>query len=1421
MKEKVTKKKISPIENANLFNRLFFWWTIKLFRKGAKHGLTMEDIWHPLKADESEKLADELEKAWDQQIKLCEERKSSLTDSKDATSIKPSLARAILKVFWFRNFMIALIIMFEIVVLRNVKPILLNFIINYFDMGDKSSTAQNEVLIHTTGLVVITFVATFIMHHAGLESQRNGMKIRIACCSLIYRKSLKLSKASLDKTAAGQVVNLLSNDVNRFDFLPLYINFSWLTPIQIVVVGIIMWQSIGVYTLVALGSLMIMTIPLQSYLSKISGYLRELIAKLTDRRIQLMSELIAGIQVVKMYAWEIPFNKIVSQTRREEIKKILLSSNIRGFYTSLFVITERSTLFLTIVSFTAAGNPISAGVVFQLFSYFNLLQLVMAICLPLAIMIFGEALVSIRRIEDFLSLDEIDKTSIESKTTVESVETNLSNPNVDYVTNKKSNPVHIELHRVSANWILGQLPPTLNEISLKIKGGELYSLVGPVGAGKSSILNLLLQELPVGAGAVRLYQNTEKNFDLQSKRGFFTDDSGIKISYASQDPWLFTGTVKENILFGQTYDSARYQEVTKVCSLLHDFKQFPNGDMTIVGERGASLSGGQRARINLARAVYRDADIYLLDDPLSAVDTRVSRRLFKDCISEYLKGKTRILATHQIHHLKEADVIIVIDRGTIKAQGSYDNLTRTSTNFNDLLNRLKEDEKPTDTNNIENLPQRDTVEKEMSPEKNFFRRRSSTGISRSSVKSLNSYQFTSYDETVAVSHETLESESKETGRLSIQVYYRYFRAGGSIFSLICFGIIYLMSQAATSGADYWLSYWTSLESIKVCLNNSLETCKFTKSQYETMVNTPLFTSLSLLDENGYLRTENAIYIYTVCIITCIVFVIWRSLFLMKICMNASQRLHDHMFYNIIQATMYFFNVNPSGRILNRFSKDVGAMDELLPRTMLEAAQILSIMVGILLLIIIVNVWMIIPILIIGCLFYVCLHYYLYTAQDIKRLEGIAKSPVFTHVATTLNGLTTIRSSGSDIEVMLKKQFDDFQDNHTGAWYLFIATGAAFGFILDLIACAFISCVCYSFILIGSDNVFGASVGLAISQSLILTGMVQYGVRQSTEVQSQMTSVERIIQYTDLPKEEPGDPQSTPKNWPSKGRIEFKNVFLHYKKDDLPVLKDINITIEPGWKIGVAGRTGAGKSSLISALFRLVDDGLLGQILIDDVDTKKIALCDLRSSISIIPQEPVLFSETLRYNLDPFGKYSDTVIWDALREVELSDLILDQKVTEGGTNFSVGQRQLICLARALLRDNKILVLDEATANIDTRTDSLIQRAIRSKFTGCTVITIAHRLNTIIDSDRVLVLDTGRVMEFDSPYELIFNKQESLFKQMIEQTGVAMSEKLYREAALYHHQKNICTQSFSNIDKEMNGITDDNHKNCDDTIDSTRL
>ncbi|XP_053982950.1 ATP-binding cassette sub-family C member 4-like [Hylaeus volcanicus] len=1394
MEPKEVYTKQNPNENANPISRLFFGWTVNLFRKGASKNLVITDLYHPLKADESNRLGDRLTESWKLELtKLTKEKQTSNDniDEKPKKKDVPRLERALLRAFWKEYFFVGLVSFFQHAVFAAIQPIIQSKIISYFRIDENAaSITKGEAEIYGGCLVVCIMIVIFLLHHADLMSQRVGMKLRIAVSALVYRKVLRLSKRALTQTTSGQIVNFLSNDVSRFEELCYYLNFVWITPFQIMIIGTIMGLRIGISSLVGIGALVAMAVPVHTICVRLSRILREKIATLTDTRVQLMNELVTGIEVIKMYAWEKPFATILAIIRANGINVIRLAAFVRAVYLSIVVFANRTALFLTLVTYVLTGNKILPETTFMLATYFEMLQLTVTYFFPQALIIATETMVSIRRIQHFLLLDEqsseeslaalVSETNGVSKFTpgkknkqiVESVKmTNgyqtKTSSDIEHV---ESTPVSVLLKGVFANWIPEQLPPTLSYVTMDVQNGQLCTLIGPVGSGKSSILYLILKELPVAAGQLRLRSNNVEDAKW-SRELYVVDNPNLRISYASQEPWLFTGTVKENILFGQPYDRDRYIAVTKACALTRDFQQLPYGDMSNVGESGSSLSGGQKARVNLARAVYRDADIYLLDDPLSAVDSRVANHLFSKCIQKFLHGKTRILATHQLQFIKEADKIVVLDRGCVRMQGSYDELSRSNIGFSAIVDLIQT---TTETKMQNEIAEAESCQPHVEKMTTRKSRRSRVSIA-SIASSVVSYNFDG-DELVG----DLDDEMTASGPLSNKVYKEYFLQGGSYFALFGLVFVFAVSQAATSGNDYWISYWTNLEVVRRSTRNGALP---EDNRYGYMFNNTFLSSIFSLDEYGLLPTNSAIYVYAFCIISCILTIVLRNVLFMKMCANASRNLHNMMFSNILQTTMGFFHSNPSGRILNRFSKDVGAMDELLPKAILEAVQIFLVIFGVLVMVVVVNNWMSIPLAILAVLFFFMRTIYLRTTQSVKRIEGVAKSPVFSHVNATLSGLATIRISGSTVRKLMQRQFDHLQNVHTGAWYITLVTHVVFGLYLDIIVCAFVACICFSFILLDSGDTLGGNVGLAISQSLIIIGCLQHGVKQSGEMVSQITSVERILQYTRLPSEGAWESDAPPPpDWPKHGRVVLKNVSLSYEKDKSPVLKNLNVTIEPGWKVGIVGRTGAGKSSLISVLFRLFAEELDGEIVIDGRETSTLGLHELRSKISIIPQQPFLFSQSLRYNLDPLNTYDDASLWDSLHQVELNDLSLDQMVMYSGSNLSIGQKQLICLARAVLKNNRILVLDEATANIDSHTDALIQRTIRTRFADCTVITVAHRLNTIIDSDKIIVMDAGQIAEFGCPYELLRDKPDGIFSEMVNNTGVLMAHTLHEQARI---------------------------------------
>ncbi|KAL1496964.1 hypothetical protein ABEB36_008007 [Hypothenemus hampei] len=1299
----------NPKAKANVISQLFFAWTVPLFRKGIKRKLQLSDLYKTLNADKSDILGDKLEYNWQRQIDLSEGKPNK----------KPSLLYALIQTFYFQYSLYGILFFIQYIVLRSPQPIVLAWLVRQFESGN---ILEDRTAMYTSAsiLVLISLISIFIMHHGMFAVSIIGMRVRIAVSSLIYRKIMRLNRKSQGETATGRVINILSNDVQRFDQLTVFLHMIWIMPIQVILVTYLMWNMMGIYCLVGIGAMVLIAIPLQTSFGKVASYLRLKVAERCDTRVKHMNEIINGIQVIKMYAWEKPFETLIQYLRAREIKFLMYTSYLRGFFSSCTVFVERLTLFLTVITYTLAGFRISADIVFSMAQFFNILQLAMAIIYPLAVSLAAESWVAIKRLQEILLLEE----KQESPITLTSDKT-------------------VKIQKVTASWIPNT--PVLQDIHLIIPKGKLCAIIGPVGAGKSSILQLLLGELSPTVGTIHI---------------------GDSISYASQEPWLFAASVRKNILFGKPYISTLYKKIAEVCALKEDFKQFAYGDRTLVGERGVSLSGGQRARINLARAIYRTADIYLLDDPLSAVDTHVGKHLFEECILKYLEGKTRILVTHQLQYLKKADIIVVLNEGRIEAHGTFDELSANDElTFTKLLAAAEEDDQ------IENDKDQQTTEKEQ----HLLKKRMSVFSNSESLK----------EQTI-----TDDQHEENISYEGATPFKDYLKSVGSWCFVIFVILLFIISMLACTATDYWVAFWTNQEDMRYLADlNKTQSLLFV-SYLKEPLSSFTFRSTKISNEDIFdeiitngtshsiFKTNVSIYIYTGITILMVFFTIIRVMFFFKMAMIASKNIHHKMFHCLLKAPMRFFDTNPSGRILNRFSKDMGAIDEVLPRVMMDSISIILVMVGIFINVLISNYFMIIAMVLLGLVFMKLRTWYIASAKDIKHLEGIAKSPVFSHIVSSITGLTTIRAAHA--QGFLIKQFDEHQDVHTSSWFFTIMCMVSFGLWLDIISVIFIFIVTFGFILIAElgYGANGSLMGLAISQSLILTGMVQHGMRQTCEVINQLTSVERVLQYTKLENEGPFEtpPNKRPKDpFPKEGQIEFRNMSLTYVHDEPPVLKNLNLTITSGEKIGIVGRTGAGKSSLISALFNLAP--IEGQILIDDVDTKTLGLTDLRRNISIIPQEPVLFSASLRYNLDPFKELDDNRLWNVLEEVELKDLAttLDMQVLEGGSNFSVGQRQLLCLARALLKNNKILILDEATANVDARTDALIQTTIRKKFQNCTVLTIAHRLNTIIDSDKVLVMGNGEVLEFDHPHVLLQNP-ESAFMKLVKETGNSMTEQL---------------------------------------------
>ncbi|XP_043334217.1 ATP-binding cassette sub-family C member 4-like isoform X2 [Cervus canadensis] len=1284
--------KTNPLQKANFCSRLFVWWLNPLFKIGHKRKLEPDDMYSVLPEDRSQRLGEELQGYWDQEVKRAQ---------KDAK--EPSLMKAIVKCYW-KSYLIWGMFAFLEEGTKVVLPVFLGKIITYVENYDPvNSAALHEAYGYAAGLSACVLVWAILHHVYFYHIQRVGMRLRVAVCHMIYRKALCLSSSTMGKTTTGQIVNLLSNDVNRFDQVTIFLHYLWVGPLQAIAVTTLLWMEIGISCLAGMAVLIILLL-LQSFFGMLFSSFRSKTAALTDDRIRTMSEVITGIRTIKMNAWEKSFIDLITRLRRKEISKILKSSYLRGMNLASFFAVSKIMIFVTFITNELLDNHVTASQVFVVVTLFEALRFSSTLYFPMAVEKVSEAVISIQRIKNFLSLDEIPQLNTQLPSGGEMM---------------------VDMQDFTAFWDEESESPTLKGLSFTIRPGELLTVVGPVGAGKSSLLRALLGELPPSQGKVSVHG---------------------RIAYVSQQPWVFPGTVRSNILFGKKYEEDRYEEVINACALKEDLQNLKERDLTVTGDGGTPLSEGQKARVSLARAVYQDADIYLLDDPLSAVDAGVSRHLFEHCIRQVLKEKIIILVTHQLQYLKDASQILILRDGKTVKRGTYSEFLKSGVDIFSFFE--KGNEQP-----------------ELSPGPG-----TPTLISESLGQSLQSPRPSLKDaapedqdtENIQV---TLPLEDHLEGKVGFKTYENYFTAGADWPVIIFLILVNLAAQVAYALQDWWLTDWANVQS-------------------------NLYSGALVKDVDVMLVLNWFLGVYSGLTVSTVLLGITRSLLIFYVLVNSSQTLHNKMLETILRAPVLFFNRNPIGRILNRFSKDIGHMDDLLPLIFQDFIQMFLLVIGVVGVMVATIPWMAIPVIPLGIIFFVLRRYFLQTSRDVKRLESTTRSPVFSHLASSLRGLWTIRAYKA--EQRFQEVFDTCQDLHSEAWFLLLTTSRWLAVYLDVVCAIFVTVVAFGALIL-AESFNPGEVGLVLSLALILilTGMFRCCVRQSIEAENMMISVERGIEYTECEKEAPWEYKfRPPPAWPHRGEINFYYVNFRYSLDEPMVLKDLTSYIVSSAKVGIVGRTGAGKSSVIAALLRVSEPE--GGILVDDIWTNEIGLHDLRKKMTVAPQEPVLFTGTMRKNLDPFNDHMDVELWNVLEEVQLKEAIeglpgkMNTELAESGLNLSSGQRQLVCLARAILRENRILIIDKATSNVDPRTDELIQKKIREKFAQCSVLTIAHRLSNVVDCTRIMVLDSGRRKEYDNPYALLQNR-DKLFYKMVQQLGETEAAALTERAKQVHSER----------------------------------
>ncbi|XP_064629834.1 multidrug resistance-associated protein 1-like isoform X2 [Lineus longissimus] len=1312
------KSKCCPELKASFASRVMFAWMFRLMVQGYRKTLVFNDLWLMRPVDSSKYIFDKFVKAYrSQRSKQRRKERSSNTVEFTASVSNADQPEVIIsdnggerrismmsiytKVFGWTFFHSGIFKLLSDAITFG-QPLLLNLMIQFIESND--SYLWKGYLLGVCLFGVSWLRAIFAGHHMNIN-QILGMRLRTMITAAVYRKSLLINSEARKGYTSGEIANLMSVDAQKMQDVPMMLHFTWAAPLTIAAALVYLWTILGVATLAGIGVLVII-FPVNVIFAKLSRTLLFGTMRYKDARLKTMTEILSGMKVLKLYAWEPAFEENITEIRKDEMKTLKSAAIIDAIaYATWFLVPSLMALcsFAVYVEITPS-HSLSPTIAFVSLNLFNIMQ---APILVLSNMIRQvlQGYVSTKRIGNFLSVAELDPNEVKK------------DGNMDEA---------IKITGADFSWGKNE-EPSLTNINLNVKSGSLVGVVGPVGAGKSSLINGILGEMDIIQGSAKINGS---------------------VAYVPQQAWIQNATLQDNILFGSKMHRKKYDRCVEACALEADFKILPGGDFTEVGDKGINVSGGQKQRISLARAVYQNNDIYLLDDPLSAVDSHVGKHIFTNVIGNngLLKEKTRVFVTHGLLYLPHTDYVVMLGQdGNVLEDGTFQELLVKNGAFADLVkNYIQDDDEFDDDPHYEEF-KADIVSrisafsdiKEEPKQKNLRVRRISRQMSRQLSREADKEHV---EEDLEKKKKLITEETIETGNIKLSVYTDYFRAVGIVASSIIL-IFWLAYIGFSVGVNTWLKEWSE----EPMINGTVP-------KYRSDLRLGIYGTLIALQTCAMLGMSFAVAIGTII---------------------ASRGLHDGMLACILRAPMSFFDTTPLGRIVNRFSKDTDIVDINIPMLLKMLLATFSIVLSTLIIICISTPIFLAALVPLALIYYFIQRFYIATARQLKRIDSIKRSPVYSHFGETVTGAPSIRAYGRNEEFIIKA--DKLNDDNNMAYFPNISSTRWLSMWLDFMG-ALVVLAASMFAVAARDTIGAGTVGLSISYALSITGILTRTVTTTCDMESSIVSVERVQEYTEVESEAPWEiPEKKPKDdWPDAGRVVFDEYSTRYREGLDLVVRGIDCAMKPGEKVGIIGRTGAGKSSLTLALFRLIEPAE-GSIIIDGLDAATLGLHDLRSKITIIPQDPVLFAGSLRMNLDPFDAHTDQDIWSCLELANLKNFVtlqpehLDFLCSEGGENMSVGQRQLVCLARALLRRTKILVLDEATAAVDLETDDLIQYTIRTHFRDSTVITIAHRLNTIMDYDRIMVLDKGEIKEFDSPNDLL-RDDTSIFYDMAKDAGL---------------------------------------------------
>eukprot|EP00850_Spirogloea_muscicola_P011143 SM000068S20575 [mRNA] locus=s68:197067:208001:- [translate_table: standard] len=1203
-------------------------------------------------------------------------------------------------------------------------------------------------------LLVFAMLATSVVqsvsqHQCFTRCQKVGMKARAAVCVAVYQKVLAMRSAALGAASSGQMLNLITNDTQKLLDAITYFHFVWHAVVELAVICACALAEAG---LPALGGVFVvlMTQPIQAtkdgvaqicvlllhpqiWMAKAVGDIRRKAVQYTDARVRLVGEALAGARVVKYNGWVPAFLARMEGLRASELHWIRKAAYLRAANSTLKdTVTPLASLTTFGIYVATHHGHLKPSMAFTVLELFSIMVRIFAIA-PAGLQFYGEALIACQRLQKFLQLPDgrgscppelardlaaaqpgaalaASKASFAWFTSA-GLATNASLQSTNAGGSRSSPPRQVELAQVVVTQKSSSSKvdfeeaayrhqgPFLQDIDVAVPRGETVAVTGAVGSGKSSLLLAMLGEIEHRGGAC------------------FVENH---IAYVPQQPWILNDTIQNNILFGSVHKPERYAAVTAACALDHDIAELPAGHETEIGERGVNLSGGQKARVSLARACYSAAPILFLDDPLAAVDVTTARHLMERILAGLLAARTVVLVTHSLRSLDFCSQTLVMAGGRLRLARTTEDLAEHGALVEEqaevvdeadevlpeaehILQRMETTHSGETSNNVDD----EAGGRRAQVEADELRGAAPTSVHAAGAGGRGGTELeTKKQYRTTKSGWLTVAEDRVEGDVTGATYLAYIRASGGVLLFVLLMLFFVFAQVVRTLVDYWLGLWVDR-----------------KYGFSPGLYVATYAALTLVA--GILS-------------------LLRALFFTFMALAAARNMHHAMALHVLRSPQLFFDQNPVGRILNRFSKDQALVDELLPSTAQVTLELLLACLGSIGIIGGLIPWFLLSLPPIGIIFKLLQRRYVRLSRELKRLDGTTRSPIYAHFSQTLSGVASIRAYG--VQDRFLELFVALIDANHRAYILFVHASRWLGIRLDFCAavCVTVTAVC---VLLLRDSLAAGLAGVVLVQSLQLTGLFQYGVRQMAETENYFTSVERIHAYTELPTEAAADsPEGlVDSDWPKEGRISVRGYSMAYREDLPCVLNNLLFEVMSMEKVGILGRTGAGKSSLAAALFRMVENSSCkGKILIDGVD---------------IARDPVLFTGTVRQNLDPFDVYSDSAICQALERVHLGSKIeseggLDSVVSENGENFSVGQRQLLCLARALLRKSKVIVMDEATAAVDGETDILIQATMRDVFRSCTVITIAHRIDTVIDCNRVLILAKGgRIAEFDSPANLL--------------------------------------------------------------------